>query len=139
MVKSNIHPAGTVTDKGRSRSRASLFRYYIHDSAEAFRIQLLGELTADELPELNGCWNTANTTLQNRKLIVDVTGLKAVDEAGREWLGTMFAAGAIRVPYLPRAGAVSCPHGKEPGLVSRLISVFRNSRTVPAGSPTQVP
>jgi hypothetical protein len=68
--------------------------YYIHDSGESFRLQLLGILESADVKELQGCWNTAKTTLAGRKLIVDATGLQQIDESGREWLSAMVKEGA---------------------------------------------
>lgn len=44
-------------------TRASFFKYYIHDSVASCRFQLIGELSAPEVSELHGCWETAQTTL----------------------------------------------------------------------------
>src|ERR1700758_681420 len=98
MLKSTIHSPGTPNSKPGSRSSAAFFKYYLHDSAEAFRIQLLGDLTEVQLDELSGCWNTAKTTLGSRKLVLDVTGLQSVSDSGREWLEAMVAEGAVQYP-----------------------------------------
>ena len=76
--------------------RSSRFKYYIHDSVEICRLQLIGELSESEVGELKGCWATAKTTLDNRKLIVDVRAVHSIDEAGRDWLDSMVAEGASR-------------------------------------------
>jgi hypothetical protein len=142
FMKPTSYSSGTTNRKTGGRSGASFFKYYLHDSAEAFRIQFLGELTQAELGHLNGCWNTAKTTLGSRKLVLDVTGLKSVDDHGREWLEAMIAAGAVRYSDSSKAAATkgNCTSEKkfrELGLLARLISLFRSSRTVPAGSTTQ--
>ena len=80
MSGSTSNPASN-----KVRVRSSHLKYYIHDSNEALRFQLTGELTEVDLPELNGCWLTAKTILRNRRLIIDLSGLKAVDEQGCQW------------------------------------------------------
>ncbi len=73
---------------------SSRFKYYIHDGIEACRFQLIGELTESEVAELSGCWRTAKTMLGKRKLILDLRGLKTLDEAGSEWVTSMASEGA---------------------------------------------
>ena len=74
--------------------RSLLFRYYIHDSVDTFRIELVGELTASEVEELTGCCQTASATIRRRQVVLDVRRLKSVDEGGRSWLSNMAAQGA---------------------------------------------
>jgi hypothetical protein len=145
MLKSTIQGPETSNCKPGSRSSASGFKYYLHDSADAFRIQLLGDLTDPQVGELNGCWNTAKTTLGSRKLILDLTGLKSVSDSGREWLERMVADGAIRYPdnsSKPSSLVGSSTlekKAREPGVLARVVSFFRGSRAVPASSTTQAP
>jgi len=125
----------------KGRARPSQLKYYIHDNADAFRFQLTGELTELDLPELNGCWRTAKTILGNRRLILDVSGLTAVDEMGNGWLALMVAGGAVCVPEAFGARKASpVEQRKSRGNVfTRLFSGFRSSRVVPAGSSTPAP
>jgi hypothetical protein len=74
------------------------FKYYIHDTAEGYRLQLLGSLTDPSVSELNCCWLTARDTLKGRKLILDLRGVKYVDERGRQWLAGMGLEGACYLP-----------------------------------------
>src|SRR5579875_969798 len=71
-----------------------LFKYYIHDRTANCRLQLIGALTEAEIPELDGCWRTAKTTLGKRQFILDLRGLASFDDAGRRWLSSMSAEGA---------------------------------------------
>ena len=106
-----------------------MFKYYIHDSVDACRLQLLGSLSEAYVRELNGCWNTAKTTLGGRKLVIDLRGLQSTDEAGKAWLLSMVHEGAT---YLPesyfRAGlsgeAPEPPRsdGRKIGLWAKLFS-----------------
>ncbi len=49
----------------------------------------MGVLSGGDLSELSGCWNTAKSTVEGRPLVLDVTKLIAVDEAGTDWLMAM--------------------------------------------------
>jgi hypothetical protein len=127
----------------KSRVRSSVFKYYIHDSVDTLRFQLLGNLSEYDVSELNGCWNTAKTTLGKRKLVIDLRALKSADESGKEWLLSMANEGAI---YLPESyfrtglsGQNSSPNSggsRNVGILTKLISVFRPSRDLPAESYT---
>ncbi len=66
----------------------------LHDTPEAFRIQLSGELTQASVPEVALCWQTGSSTLGERRLVVDLTGLASMDDAGRDLLESMSRAGA---------------------------------------------
>jgi hypothetical protein len=74
------------------------FKYYIHDTAEGYRLQLSGNFTDHQVSELNSCWLTARNTLRNRKLILDLREVKHVDERGKQWLAGMGLEGASYVP-----------------------------------------
>jgi ABC-type transporter Mla MlaB component len=74
--------------------RASKFQFYLHDRAEWCQLQLLGQLAAEDLPELQSCCNTVRTTLDGRKLVLDVRGLNAIDSAGEQWLAEKRTEGA---------------------------------------------
>jgi len=69
-------------------------KYYLHDGAICFRIQLLGTLSEADLPELSGCWRTARSSVVGRRLVIDSIKLEGLDEAGRTWLEEMISEGA---------------------------------------------
>ncbi len=115
-------------------ARGSRFRYYIHDAISACRLQLIGELTEADISDLNGCWRTARTTLGTRPIILDLHGLKSVDEAGKQWLAGMAQEGAICSPegYLRdfvagkhTAGVDAAAPAAKPGLLARLLGLLR--------------
>ena len=131
-------PPNTAREKAstgaRSSARSSVFRYYIHDSIGSCRLQLLGELTEAQIPDLNGCWRTAKTSLGQRNLILDLHALRSVDEAGKQWLASMAQEGATCTPesYLRdlvagrhTAGIDPAKPAAKPGLLSRLLSLAR--------------
>ncbi len=151
MAESNSGKLPVLTDGTHSpsaadvkfRVRSSVFKYYIHDSVDMLRFQLLGELSEHDVPELNGCWNTARTILSGRKLVIDLRSLKSVDESGKEWLLSMANEGAV---YWPESyfrtglsGQNSSPTSggsRNVGILARLLSLFRPS---PAESSTPAP
>jgi len=128
--------------ESKATVRSSLFKYYIHDSVESWRIQLLGELSEAEVGELNGCWSTAKTTLANRKLLLDLRNLKKIDESGKRWIISMANEGAVLLPETflrdELAGHLAySPDTIRLNFFSRLVGLLRGSRAVPAPSSTQ--
>ena len=108
---------------------SSQLKYYIHDSIEACRLQLIGEFTATDVKELEGCWNTAKTTLGERQLIVDVAEVDSIDDPGRKWIAFMVAEGA----QLIEKEESKKPTGR-PGMFRRALYCVVGT---PAHSPTQ--
>jgi hypothetical protein len=78
--------------------RPSSFKYYIHDSVATLRFQLIGDLQASHVTELNGSWQTAKITLRDRRFVLDVSQLYSTDDEGQRWLSKMREAGAEFVP-----------------------------------------
>jgi hypothetical protein len=110
--------------------RSLPFKYYIHDSIDACRLQLIGVFTAQNVKDLEGCWTTARTTLSQRKLVVDTVGLESVDEAGRMWLAVMVAEGA----NLLEGPASRAKSASKSGLLRRLFCALPRAAEQ---SPTQ--
>lgn len=139
-------PASTtpIVTPGRrkTRSSSSPFKYYIHDAGDAFRLQLFGEMTETDVRELDGCWRTARTSIGNRKFILDLEGLKSVDDAGKRWLMSMASEGAsYRPETFPRNGLVGQTAAtraqgktaKKTGVFAKVLSLLKG----PAAEPTQ--
>jgi hypothetical protein len=117
--------------------RSGSFKYYIHDGVECCRLQLFGELTETEVPDLTGCWNTVKTTLGERKFVLDVCGLQSADDLGKRWLVEMAAEGAKFIPesYLRDGLAGDESEADAPargGFFSKIVSLFRGSPAVQA-------
>lgn len=130
--------------ESKASVRSSLFKYYIHDSVECCRFQLIGDLSEAELRELSGCWATAKTTLGSRNLLLDLRKLKAVDDSGKLWIISMANEGARLVPEtFLRDGLAD--HSERPNdgvtasFFTRCLSFLRGSRSLPAESSTQAP
>ncbi len=81
-----------------SLARSLSFKYYIHDSVLTLRFQLIGDLRTGQLAELNGSWETARTTLDLRRFVLDVRQLYSTDDEGRQWLRKMRDEGAAFEP-----------------------------------------
>jgi hypothetical protein len=146
--KRKIEEANPAADSNQaSRLHISALKYYIHDGTEAFRFQLLGDLRDADVKELSGCWETARSTFGNRKLVLDLNGLRSTDEAGKEWLLAMIReAGAVCIPesyfrtnLAEQSSSTTQDTEKTSGLLNKLTSGLRGDREIPAGSPTQAP
>ena len=104
-----------TVNRSKDHKRTSLLKFYIHDSADYFRIELIGELAEMDIAELAGCWCTARSSISRRKLALDVRGLKAIDEAGRQWLSSMVREGAAYITGRDRSGAYQVSGDWRPG------------------------
>jgi hypothetical protein len=109
---------------------SSTFKYYIHDSVATLRFQLIGDLRDGNVTELNGSWETAQTTLRFRRLVLDLCGLNSTDEHGKRWLLKMKDVGAAFLPdeYLEAAAKTSRTmraDGQKPSLAGRMLAIFK--------------
>jgi anti-anti-sigma regulatory factor len=116
-----------------SFSSAGSFKYYIHDTAQGYTLQLLGDLTDHQVSELNCCWMTARNTLKGRNIVLDLRGVKHVDERGKQWLAGMAVEGASYIPesFLRDALAdhltgITRKNTVKFGLLDRVIAAFRS-------------
>jgi hypothetical protein len=133
----SLRGAESVANRPSSLTRSLFFKYYIHDSVPTLRFQLIGDLRAAQIAELNGSWETARTTLSLRRFVLDVSQLYSADEAGLAWLRKMKEAGTQFLPqnyidsqslnedHAPR------PEQAEPvclSLLGRVLGKIRGSR-----------
>jgi hypothetical protein len=79
---------------------AIAFKYYIHDTAEGYVLEMSGPFAGASVAELACCWKTAKTTLGDRALTLDLRGLTSIDEGAKLWLASMSHEGA---KYLPES------------------------------------
>jgi hypothetical protein len=152
-VLTGLPSTGTEQAQGdwngpKERKKTSHLKFYIHDSVGYFRIELIGELTDIDIHELDGCWSTARSSVTGRKLALDVRSLKAVDEAGRQWLASMTRAGACYITGKDRSGVFqvlpdwrpgntkSDDQGSTPKLWRSLLRIMSFSR-LPEFKPTR--
>jgi hypothetical protein len=78
-------------------------RYYMHDGPGAFRFELSGDLDAGAAARLEQDWRTASSTIGNRTVIVDLSFVTTIDEAGRRLFRRWHAAGAQFVAISTRS------------------------------------
>jgi ABC-type transporter Mla MlaB component len=89
-------------------------QYYMHDGPSAFRFELSGELDRQGASRLDQDWRTASSTLGDRRLVVDMTFLTSVDEAGRALLVGWHRGGAHIVANGENARALAASILGEP-------------------------
>lgn len=102
------------------------FNYYQHDRLDSFRFVLLGDLSGVFVRELENAWKTADSVLDGKPLIVDLSKLNSTDDPGMALLVKMRAAGANFVPDADPALLRTTPpqpkREKPAGLWTRLFS-----------------
>ncbi|HZT29827.1 MAG TPA: hypothetical protein VFA33_08090 [Bryobacteraceae bacterium] len=72
--------------------------FYLHDSASLFQFQLKGRLEGRWVEELEHAWRTAQSVMEGKELVVDITEMTAADGAGMALLERMRASGARLAP-----------------------------------------
>ncbi len=109
----------------------------IHDSSQAFKLKIQGEISGQCLRETELCWQTAASTIGEREFIVEVAAAPPA-EAGKGLFTRMYEAGARFVAATPAAAALiaeitgevpaSPVAARQPGLLSRIRARFGASR-----------
>jgi len=125
------------TARAGRQVRSSSFKYYIHDSVSTLRFQLIGDLRTWDVTELSGSWETAQTTLGRRSLVLDVRQLHSTDDEGDRWLLKMTKAGATALPagYFESGANPVSPRVPEDAtchklsLVAKLFAILRGTTT----------
>jgi hypothetical protein len=78
--------------------KALAFKYYIHDTAAGYVLEMSGPFTESSVAELACCWETAKTSRKGGALTLDLRGLTLVDEGAKVWLASMSHEGARYLP-----------------------------------------
>jgi len=135
VLTQNIEPQEKRAEEAPAKPLASCtpsstFKYYIHDSVSTLRFQLIGDLRDGNVTELNGSWETAQTTLQFRRLVLDLCGLSSTDEHGKRWLLKMKDVGAAFLPNEYFEAGTAAPRaiqadGLKPSLLGRMLAIFK--------------
>ena len=81
------------------------FMYYMHDEFAAFRLLLIGDLSQGSAAELDEARHTASSIFNRRPLIVDLTGIDSMDNAGRELIRKWHGLGTQLMVTSPEAQA----------------------------------
>jgi len=120
-----------------SPATSQRLRYYIHDHSHAFRLQLVGNFTGIDVPELDGCWSTASRSVAERKICIDLREMTGMDDVARGWLSKMshtegveFLASPDLASVLPEGSAftVLAPEVARPGGWQGLMRLFARER-----------
>jgi len=69
--------------------------YYLHDGSHAFRFQLRGKLSLETVRDLEQSWRTASSTIGERQVIFDISGLTEIDASGQHVLVGWRKRGAL--------------------------------------------
>ena len=78
-----------------------MLKITLHDSARELQLKLEGRLSGLWVHELEQCWQTASSTTQGRKTVVDLGEVDFVDPAGESLLARMHAQGVELVAVTP--------------------------------------
>jgi ABC-type transporter Mla MlaB component len=79
------------------------FSYYMHDGSTAFSFELAGDLSDEGARELEQAWRTATSVIGEKELLIDLSYVSGIDEAGCELLNKWHAHGARLVVISPEA------------------------------------
>jgi hypothetical protein len=102
IVSRRVKPSPPWTHQplGTRRARSvegqkveQMLKITIHEAAGSLRIELEGRLAGVWVCELEHCWRTAQASHPNRTLVVDLTGVTFIDQAGRYLLQLMHRDG----------------------------------------------
>lgn len=67
---------------------------YLHDEIESLRFRLIGSLSGPDAADFERSWRTAQSTLNGRLTVVDLSEVQSADEAGRQVLRRIASDGA---------------------------------------------
>ena len=80
-----------------------MLKITLHDSADEFRLCLEGKLAGPWVGELRQCWQTASSTTQGRRTVLDLREVDFVDPAGESLLCDMSRSGVsiqVSTPFM---------------------------------------
>jgi ABC-type transporter Mla MlaB component len=82
------------------------FKYYMHDGPTAYSFEIAGRISDNAARELAQVWKTASSTASGLALIVDLSYVTQVDEAGQRLLRDWYDGGAQLVAKRPHARTI---------------------------------
>jgi ABC-type transporter Mla MlaB component len=89
-------------------------RYYLHNDPDAFRMELAGSLTQPGAESAYQAWRTALPVSGGRPVIVDISFVNQVDQAGRDVLLRWHKHGASIIARSPESRALADGIASEP-------------------------
>ncbi len=93
-------------------------RFYLHDDPDAFRMELGGGLSGAAAESAYHAWHTALSTLQGRPVVVNISFVNQMDEAGRDVLLRWHKEGTRIVARSPESRALAGGIASEPAPLS---------------------
>lgn len=78
-------------------------QYYIHDEADALRLEIVGDLTGPAVASVDQAWRTAHSVLDGRRVVVGLNAVAAADERGRDLLLRCHRSGAQIIARSPES------------------------------------
>jgi hypothetical protein len=93
-------------DSMQSTPAGDEFNYYMHDGPAAFSFEVAGRISDSAVRELEQAGRIAFSTLEGRSLVIDLSYVTQVDEAGRLLLRDWHTSGAHLVATRPPARAI---------------------------------
>ncbi len=120
-------------------------QFFVHDDADAVRIELAGSLRGTDAETVYRAWKRAALPDVLKRVVVDITFVTDADEYGRALLVVMHRYGARIVAQSPESSAIAQPivnepieiAGSRPGWLRRLIAFLREDRPGGAAFPAQ--
>jgi hypothetical protein len=83
-----------------------MLRITVSDDEKAAIFKMEGKLTDEWVCEAEKTWTAFSGNARGNRIVVDLCGVSFVDDAGRELLARMHAAGALLVGTGPMTGAL---------------------------------
>jgi len=88
--------------------------FYIHDGIESFRLEIKGHLCGENAANVAQALRTAESTIGDRLVIVEVDGLSGIDNCGRALLRAWHDAGARIIAKSASARMLAGSIAREP-------------------------
>ena len=110
--------------------------FYIHDGTRSFRLEIDGRLCAENAANVAQALRTAESTIGDRRVVIEIDGLSGIDDVGRTLLREWHDAGAQITAKSPSArmlaGSIVCEPTPLPAAVSKGAKVWcRAVRLIP--------
>jgi len=116
-----------------------MLKITLHDSAQELRFKLEGRLSGPWVAELRQCWLTAQSTVHDRKTVLDLAELDFVDPQGQSLLEDMHRQGVTFVAMSPLIRAILDAFNRSQGcdtVEAKPSHVARSPVTAKRGSGT---
>jgi ABC-type transporter Mla MlaB component len=89
-----------------NKMKAPAFSYYMHDGPAAFSIELAGALAAEAVKKLEQDLRSASAVIGRKELVVDLSFVTEIDQAGRQLLLRWRRNGTTLIANTPESRAL---------------------------------